>query len=540
MKQLGILIFFLYFFSINFSQAQRNAQEYETQYLKALLLYQNNEFDKAKLAFAHLSDTKLQTVAEIQPYAYYFNALCSIKLGKWLDAKLIIQNLQAAFPTWEKKDEVAYLSAHLAFEDKNYSSALFSLQSISDTSLLKQSTAMKGHYLSRLKDTKVLYDLLNQFPEEATLKAQLQRYAANSYSTATELHQYRLNKGYLNFALLFPINVDELNGFPAKRNNQYVLDMYQGATLAKNQLLKENIKVNLQVYDLGNDADEMLELMNNPYFQLTDLMIGPLYAEPNRYANIYGEFYQVPLVNPISNNIGILDFFDKSFLAQPSSNMQAVKGAEYMVQKSYLSRNIAIFYGPNPSDSSMAESYKKALEAKDYTITAFQKVNAKTESIARKLPDGRLHHVFLASNNQKIAIAMLNALTQNGIDAPLLTTAEALSHVNLNNTLVNGRELYCLDPEFIDANNTEVEKFQKDYLTKYGVIPSYYAFAGYDITLFWGRVLSKSSTGLKKSLSSSNTYKGLYLLGGYNYIRSQDNQTVPITTFDNYKFVKAK
>jgi hypothetical protein len=51
--------------------------------------------------------------------------------------------------------------------------------------------------------------------------------------------------------------------------------MYQGAKLAKAQLQKEKINVNLQVYDISNDGDQMLEVLNNAYFQTTDLLIGP-------------------------------------------------------------------------------------------------------------------------------------------------------------------------------------------------------------------------------------------------------------------------
>jgi ABC-type branched-subunit amino acid transport system substrate-binding protein len=115
--------------------------------------------------------------------------------------------------------------------------------------------------------------------------------------------------------------------------------MYQGAKLAKAQLQKEKINVNLQVYDISNEGDQMLEVLNNAYFQTTDLLIGPLYAESNKLANAYCESYQIPLINPISNNEKLLDIFDKSFLAQPSVKMQAIKAAEYVTKQAFLGRN---------------------------------------------------------------------------------------------------------------------------------------------------------------------------------------------------------
>ena len=60
------------------------------------------------------------------------------------------------------------------------------------------------------------------------------------------------------------------------------------------------------------------------------------------------------------------------------------------------------------------------------------------------------------------------------------------------------------------------------------------------MTLFWGRVLTKYGTNFKKGLDDLDTYKQSFSTSGYDYTQSQDNQVVPITTFQNYKFVLAK
>ncbi len=524
-------------FTYFFTNAQSNITEYETQYKKALLFYQNNEFEKAKTAFGQLSNLRFNN--PLVPYSYYFNALSAIKLAKIAEAKLTLQNLLLRFPNWEKRADANYLLAQVAFENKEYGNAFKIAEQISEESLQDDIAEMKRYYIAQLQDTKVISTLLAQYPNESVLKERLQNQNASISSTAA-IQQFRQTKGYLNFAFLLPVGLADINPDRPRRANQYVLDMYQGAKLAKAQLQKENISVNLTVYEMSNDPDEMLELMNNSYFQLSDLLVGPLYAETNKYANLFCENNQIPIINPISNNTKLLEIFDKSFLVQPSTAMQAQKAVDFVNKQAFLGRNAAIYYTSSNNDSSMAVSYRKLLLDKGYDIVAFEKISSNSEVIATKIPDKKVSHVFLATSDKKAGLAMLTALAKKENNAPLITTAEAFNATSLSATTVAGREIYCIDPEYIDGEKPEVDKFRKDYLAKYGVIPSYYAFEGYDITLFWGRLLNKYGADFKKGLDNLDTYKTNYSLAGFDYTQSQDNQIVPITTFENYKFVLVK
>ena len=146
----------------------------------------------------------------------------------------------------------------------------------------------------------------------------------------------------------------------------------------------------------------------------------------------------------------------------------------------------------------------------------------------------------MATSDKKAGLSMINALNKKEVMYPLVTTAEAFNSSNLSNGTLAGREVYCLDPEFVDLEKPIVDTFRKDYLSKYGVIPSYYAFHGYDIALFWGRILGRYGNNIRKGLDNRDAYKEGYNLAGFNYLKSQDNQVLPFTTFQNYKFVLTK
>ncbi|MEA5427414.1 ABC transporter substrate-binding protein [Arcicella lustrica] len=526
----------LLLFTFQVGKAQNSLPEYELAYKKALELYKNHEYEKAKIAFSNLSNNQLGTV--LVPNSFYFSALSAIHLKEYSVAKTTLKNLMVTHPTWTDKAEINFLLTMLAFEEKKYVEAFTIAQKIPADSLQNDLTEMKTFYVRQIDNSKLVQELSKKFPNETILSDKVQQNIVIN-TTSAGVTKSRTTKGYLNFGLLLPVEVANMSADKIRRN-QYALDLYQGMKLAKNQLLKEGITLNCFVYDMTNEPDEMLELVNNRSFQMMDLLVGPLYTETNKIATAYCDANQIPIVNPMSNNQKILNDYNLSFLAQPSLVMQATKAADFVSRQAFMGRNTAIYYSDVQNDSIMAVSYREQMEKIGYEVVKFEKIKSYSEDIISKLPEKKISHIFMSTSDKKAGLSMITALNKKEIMAPLVTTAEAFNTYNLSNGTLSGREIYCINPEFIDNDKPEVDSFRKDYLAKYGVIPSYYAFHGYDLALFWGRLFGKNGYNIRKGLDTPATYNNTYSLMGFNYFKSQDNQICPITTLDNFKFVLAK
>ncbi|MEA5138008.1 ABC transporter substrate-binding protein [Arcicella rigui] len=522
-------------FAFQATKAQSTASEYENAYKKALEAFRNQEYAKAQNAFAALEKAR-QSISTYTPYAYYFEALSAIHLHKVNDARTYLNSLLTIFPAWNDKDEVNYLLTNIAFEEKKYAEAFSIAQKITKPTLLAELAEMKYFYTEQITSAETLEELFKKFPDEAILSDKKLKKSSVSVQNATK----KVAKGYYNFGLLLPIDFANIS-IDKTRKNQYALDLYQGMKLAKTQLLKENITINLFVYDVGNDIDQMLELINNQSFQSMDLLIGPLYAETNKIASTYCELNKIPILNPIANSNSLIKENNQSYLAQPSIATQASNAVDFVRQQTFMGRNVAIYYTDSPVDSAMATIYKQKIENIGYEVVKFEKIKTSSEDIATKLPDGKVSHIFLATSDKKAGLSMITALNKKDNMSPLVTSIEAFNPSSLSSTTLSGREVYCINPEFVDNEKPEVDAFRKDYLAKYGVVPSYYAFHGYDMALFWGRLFGKNGYNIRKGLDNQETYNnGTYTLSGFNYIKSQDNQISPVTTFQNYKFVLAK
>lgn len=518
------------------ANAQKNASEYESAHKKAIQIYKNGEFKKAQLEFEAICNIRVESY--LVPYSFYFNALSSTKLQKYFEAKTTLRNLLALYPNWSQKDEINYLFANIAFEEKNYVEALNVAKSITSESFQDDLTEMKSFYIGQITTQKTLQDLIKRFPDESVLLEKKNKVSVNPQPNPPSPN-VKQSKGYFNLGILLPLDIETLE--PDKpRKNQYAIDIYQGMKMAKSTLLKEGITINLFTYDVANNPDEMLELVNNTSFKKMDLLVGPLYTETNKVATAYCETFQIPIVNPMSNNRKILDEYNLSFLAQPSSEMQAIKAVDFVRKQAFMGRNTAIYYTDSYNDSTMAETYRQQMQKFGYEIVKFEKILPYSDDIGSKLPVNQVSHIFMATSDKKAGLSMITALNKKDYMSPLITTAEAFNSSNLSIGTLAGREVYCIDPEFVDLEKPEVDGFRKDYLTKYGIIPSYYAFHGYDLALFWGRILGRNGNNIRRGLDSRDTYKDTYILSGFNYIKSQDNQVLPVTTFQNYKFVLAK
>lgn len=518
------------------AKSQKNASEYESAYKKAVQTFKDANYEKAQKEFGILCNNRIETY--LVPYSFYFNALSSTKLQKYFEAKTTLRNLLILYPNWDEKEEINYLLANIAFEEKSYVEAINFTKLIASELFQDDLAEMKSNYLGQITSPKILQDLTKKFPEESILQEKKNKVISNLQPNAPPANS-KQSKSYYNFGILLPLDIETIE--PDKpRKNQYAIDIYQGMKMAKSTLLKEGITINLYTYDVANNVDDMLELVNNESFKKMDLLIGPLYSETNKVATSYCETNKIPIINPMSNNRKILDEYSLSFLAQPSAEMQALKAVDFVRKQAFMGRNTAIYFTDSANDSTMAETYRNQMQKVGYEIVKFEKILSFSDDIGAKLPDSRVSHIFMATSDKKAGLSMITALNKKDLGAPLITTSEAFNSSNLSNGTLAGREVYCLDPEFVDLDKTEVDGFRKDYLNKYGIVPSYYAFHGYDMALFWGRMMGRNGNNIRKGLDNRDTYKDTYILSGYDYTKSQDNQILPITTFQNYKFVLAK
>ncbi|WP_246224830.1 amino acid ABC transporter substrate-binding protein [Spirosoma terrae] len=533
----------------------------------------------------------IQRDGSLAPFAHYYYAVAAFRQRNFNQARLMIKQLMTRYPDWRKMDDANYLFAAISMEMGQYEDAIEASQQIKNPSFRADINKLEQAFFGRINDLNRLKKINKDYPDNRNVGLALieliQRTAtdkddlelsdrltnrfgvpgtiaqpANVPPTETNPSRTAGNqpirsgqsKGYYNVAVMFPFRLDDAASGKRQRSSQYVYDLYDGIKMAKAKLQEEGININLFAYDVDNDANKALELVNSPAFAQTDLIIGPLYVEPNRIASAYANQSNILLLNPIATSNDLVTNQPMSYMAQPSMNQQAHKAAEQARSLNGL-RRAAIYFGTSRKDSLQALAYWNELKQLNYQIVDFKKVSGSAQAMADAMqftgtsatsrpatPTSAatpvtLGHVFFASSNDEDGAKLIDALVKRKVNAPVIATASAFDFYRNSSSTFTKKDLYLIYPDFIDQTREPVVEFQEEYLSKRNTIPSVFASEGYDMMLFFGRQLAKNGTQLRgRGALRSDTDD--YLLSGFDYTQANENQIVPIVKFESGRFVK--
>jgi ABC-type branched-subunit amino acid transport system substrate-binding protein len=539
----------------------------ERRYQYAVRFIQQKDYTKAKAELRPLTEIRTGGIA---PYAHYYHALADFNLKKFSESRMMLKQLIDRFPDWKKMDDVHYLMGAAFFETGQYEEGIENLSRIGDPTLKQDVSQLETYYFGQINDINQLKLMQKEFPNNRELALalidQIQRTSTSTAdlelsdrltnrfgvptiarptstettantSTVTKPEKNR-NKGYYNVAVMFPFRINEINPQEHNRPNQYALDLYNGMKLAKTKLQSEGITVNLFAYDVDNDVSKMTALVNNPGFVQNDLMIGPLYSEPNRIATEFANQNNILLINPISTSSELIANQPLAFLSTPSLNQQALKTAAFARTLSMVKKT-AIYFGNTRKDSTLASLYQTELKRVGFSVLDFRKVGADLETI-RLSETNKPGHIFLVSSDENTGPKLLRLLTQRNIEVPVIATSSSFDFDKNPLSVFTKSDLYLVYPEFVDLQRPETEAFEEQYLDQRKMIPSTYAYQGYDLLLFFGRTLARNRGQITSRSQLKTAPEEGYLLSGYDYTASNENQVVPIVKFDGTRFVLIK
>ncbi len=537
----------------------------ERRYRAGVKFLQTGEYDRARNEL----QTVIQRGGSFAPYAYYYYADASFRQKKYPATRTTIKELIDHFPDWRKRGEAYYLAACAAMEQGLLDEALSYTDLITDAELRPDVDRMERNFLVRITDINRLRALQTQYPKDRVLalalieliqetstdKADLElsdrltnRFGvvptprparAPALTPAVEAPRARPTvvakvKGTVNVGVLLPFRLDRFEPDARTRTNQYAYDLLEGMKMARNKLVAEGITINLFSYDVDNDTDQALELLNNAAFGQNDLLVGPLFTEPNRLVSDYALQNNITLVNPISTSHDLIANHPNAYLAQPSTWQQAAEAVQFMKEQA-ISRKAAVYFGTSRKDSLLATAYVAELKAQGFQVVDFKRVSGKTMTLGI-IETNKPNHVFFASSNEDDGVRMLDAMNRSGVVGSLVTTYPAFNYFRNSLATFTRRTLFMLAPEFMDLGRNATKTFEEAYTGKRAILPSVFVAQGYDLMLFFGRQLAKGS--LKNRTNLITEPDDDYVLSGFDYTQSNDNKIVPIIKFDGARFQK--
>jgi ABC-type branched-subunit amino acid transport system substrate-binding protein len=536
-----------------FSDGICQSADFQAKYFGGKELLKSGKYKEAMEQFMPLTSE-----AEGNPfvqYSQYYYSQAALKGNFLTEATLMLKQLMTKYPSWEKMDEVNYLFGNILFEQKKYKEGIKYLADLKG-GLKEDAGRMEENYFKNLPvDT--LIRLNKIYPSDGIVGRLL---AAKLSSSGDEkdkmLFEYlvqdfkldrssyfatrqSLKKSAYNVAVLFPFMVKEIDPENANRQNQFVLDMYEGIRIAVDSLKKAGVTINLYAYDTEKEITKLKLVLDLPELATMDMIIGPVYSAHNSLVAEFALKNQIIVVNPLSGNSKLLEDNPYQFLFQSSIEEQAEAVALY-AKENFLNpapqNEVIIFYGGETKDSLLAQKYKELAEASAFTVKIFEK--AKPARAQQLLSDSvalkTFSHVFIASSDVTFAANAISALEVSQKSIPVIVKSDWLQYKNLSFQQLERREVYFIHPDYLNYENTGVKDFKKAFFIRDNIYPSNFAYQGYDLMLIFGKALNMYGNNFKEPLQKAGFIPGK-IFPGYDYSGSAANKFVPITKFKEHQ-----
>lgn len=549
----------------------QSKNDFQQQYLQAKNLYKQERWEQAKEAFRSLASQQKNN--SFKEYASFYYALSAIKAGDLGEAKAMLRQIQQRYSGWEKIEEVKFWLARVYLEEGAYQQGLEEIESIRNRRVKADAEEMAAFYLAREPEVARLRNLLEENPDARYVATVLARKMSRQPLPKLDqeyleqlVRSYKIDKDLLketnlgksqkkeeyHVAVMLPFLYNDLQPESSLHERYFVLDLYEGMKIAQQQLLKDSIKIQLHAYDTKRDSLTTRRLLNSKEMAKMDLLVGPLFPGPSKVASSFALEQGINMVNPLSVNPEVIRNNPYSFLFKPSLATQGQKAAKFAA-RTFSDSAAVIIYGPKERDSIMAHNYKREIEKAGFRVRYMEKIPAGEESRIRKLlvPDGgskeinpsmnpmkeggRLHkktlgHVFVASEDELIVANALSALMGRGDQLPMIGHEAWLRKNFVSFEQLERLGVYFVAPEYIDYTGEGFLEFRRQYQEQVNHLPSRFAYIGYDLMMFFGRMMHEYGNLFQEEINGQPFQKGI-LCTGFTFAGTNDNQCVPVVKF---------
>ena len=288
------------------------------------------------------------------------------------------------------------------------------------------------------------------------------------------------------------------------------LEFLEGSLLAVDMLTDAGVQVDLKVYDTKKSMARTREILKEPGFSETDLIIGPFFSYNLELVSEFSKKHKIPLVTPFISNDTLLE--GNPYLFQPTPSFKT----EYKSNAAFIGRlynNNLIFV--HQGDSSRMEQvafYKKELfkELEKYSAVEtvmFKEVvinDGNTEGLVHSLNPEITNLIILPSADEAFSSMVASRLFYElkNYDIEVFGSSYWVGFKNIEIPYIHALDLTISHTHWYDYADKAFLNFLKNYRANYINEPgSYtrlgynYGVVGYDLSMFFISALHKYGPG---------------------------------------------
>ncbi len=303
--------------------------------------------------------------------------------------------------------------------------------------------------------------------------------------------------GRFQVALMLPFTLDQRSldqlrdQNPLKNNRPLVsLGLYEGVLMALDSLKKHNPGFDLFVYDTRNSAEEVRRITAKPEFRQTDLIIGPLFELELQEATSYARQEGIPIVSPLRKATG--QQRHPSFFAINPGEEDLLKLLGNELDRTERRSKILVIRQENEDDARLSLAFRSGVSDSSRRAQVLEIItNYRLSGIESHFSSVQPNILVVPSRDEVFVNALCRRL------AGLRYTYNIQVY-----GLEDWREFGSITPDNFEKINLRFpvsywpgikpgfsSSFDLAYRERYHSPPSEYVFRGYDLMLYFGRLL---------------------------------------------------
>ncbi len=368
-----------------------------------------------------------------------------------------------------------------------------------------------------------------------------------------------------NVAIMLPFLSDRSNnGTENDSRSAPALHFYGGVKMALADLSSEGVKLNVTVHDTKGSEAVVQSLMNSRELKTANLIVGPLMKNNVIVAAEKAKQMQVPLVSPLSPSSNVTE--DNPYFIQVSpylnTHCQAITNH---ARKKYRADQIVLVVRNKKAEISRLKYFQESNQAfegtedavrfKEFIVTD-ETADFNEMDVSPYLKEGDTTVFIVPSwSNESFIYSFLRkiqvAKVENEIESEVVIYGmpQWMNYERISYDYYEQLHVHISSASYINPMSENVRKFRIAYFDKYGTVPDLEAFIGYDVMLYFGRMIAKHGTYFQDRLDIE---RAEYLQTKFDIIREVplsavlaedysktnlfENKYVNILKFEDYYF----
>jgi hypothetical protein len=546
--KISLLTFVIVFASL----LSATAQESLDQYRQAKQMISTGNYGQAMDLLSPYLDH--DTYGEVANYASYHYARAAYSARQYDLAQSALKQLIRA-RKWKHQDDAKYLLAVTQFQQQNITEALAEIDGIENEAILEEAYRASYDFLQHASTSVLIVNLpnyetnkglvlalRNQLANRTVLSAGEQevfdRIKSVDFSSTTEeatSSKRELNQT-LEVAVVLPFNYTGGSGVRNLGDNNFVFELYQGIHFAAEEARQKGLSLIIRTFDTERKPAVVQAILEDPFFQVADIIVGPIYPEEADIVASFAERNKIPFINPLSNIDDPDRKLNYSYLFRPS--VKALTDGVIRYSSRLSGKRMAIAYSGTSRDEMLARQFSESASKLGYQIVENRKVAGRDmrgffdNLSVRAGGNPRADQIVIFSDDPNVASPTFMAMESLTTEIPVLVLDSWLYFNFANYEMLDVQNFHFIGNNTVNMGKKEVNEFRDNFFKQFNVYPGLNAHLGYEL-MHWlsGTINQQRGFDFRKNLDQSGFQNGK-LTFGFDFSNSNSNNFVPILRLD--------